>query len=94
MMETITKYRKTDGRTSWGYQYRWDGRQFRKSGFPTKFDASKALGAALVTQQMHDGSPQQWDTCSLAEYIRYWLDNHAALRCAPNTLERYRHCDC
>jgi len=26
----------------------------------------------------------------LAEYFRYWLDNHAALRWEPKTLERYR----
>ena len=39
---------------------------------------------------MHDASPQQWDTRNLAEYIRYWLDNHAALRCGSKTLERYR----
>ena len=90
MKETITKYRKTDGRISWGYQYRWEGRQFTKSGFPTKFDASKALGAALARHQMHDANRHQWDNRNLAEYIRYWLDNHAALRCGPKTLERYR----
>ncbi len=90
MKETITKYRKTDGRLSWGYQYRREGRQFTKSGFPTKFDACKALGGALARHQMHEASPQQWDTRNLAEYIRYWLDNHAALRCGPKTLERYR----
>src|SRR5215471_11343991 len=90
MKETITKYRKMDGRVSWGYQYRWQGLQFTKSGFPTKFEASKALGAALARHQLHDASPQQWDTRNLAEYIRYWLDNPAALRCGPKTLERYR----
>ncbi len=90
MKEMITKYRKTDGRISWGYHYRWEGRQFTKSGFPTKFDASKALGAALARHQMHDANRHQWDNRNLAEYIRYWLDNHAALRCGPKTLERYR----
>jgi len=90
MKETITKYRKTDGRISWGYQYRWEGRQFTKSGFRTKFEASKALGIALARHQLHGARPQQWDTRNLAEYIRYWLDNHAALRCGPKTLERYR----
>jgi integrase len=90
MRETITKYRKTDGRISWGYQYRWEGRQFTKSGFLTRFDASKALGAALARHQMHDTGPHQWDSRNLAEYLRYWLDSHAALRCGPTTLERYR----
>ena len=90
MKETITKYRKTDGRISWGYQYRWEGRQFTKSGFRTKFEASKALGIALARHQLHGARPHQWDNRNLAEYIRYWLDNHAALRCGPKTLERYR----
>ena len=74
MKEKITKYRKADGRISWGYQYRSEGRQFTKSGFPTKFGACKALGAALAKHQMHDSSPQQWDTRSVAEYMRYsWI---------------------
>lgn len=90
MKGTITKYRKTDGRISWGYYYRVGGRPYTKSGFPTKFDASKALDAALARDQTHDAAPQQWDTRNLAEYIRYWLDNHAVLRCGPKTLERYR----
>jgi hypothetical protein len=58
MTETITKYRKTDGRISWGYHYRLEGRQFTKSGFPTKFDASKTLGAALARHPMHDANRQ------------------------------------
>jgi integrase len=90
MKGTITKYRKTDGRISWGYYYKVEGRQYTKSGFPTKFDASKALGAALAKHQDQDTSPRQGDTRTLAEYLRYWLDNHAALRCEPKTLERYR----
>ena len=90
MKGTITKYRKTDGHISWGYHYKLEGRQFTKSGFPTKFDASKALGAALAKHQMNDASPHQWDTRTLAEYIRYWLHNHAALRCGPKTIERYQ----
>jgi hypothetical protein len=47
MRGTITKYRKKDGRISWGYYYKTEGRQFTKSGFGTKFDAAKTLGAAL-----------------------------------------------
>lgn len=29
-------------------------------------------------------------TRTLAEYLGYWLDNHAELRCQPKTLARYR----
>ncbi len=70
MKGTITKYRKTDGHISRGYHYKLEGRQFTKSGFSTKFDASKALGAALAKHQMNDASPHPWDTRTLAEYIR------------------------
>ena len=57
MKGSITKYRKTDGRISWGYYCKIQGRQYTKSGFPTKFDASKALGAALAKHQDPGASP-------------------------------------
>jgi integrase len=87
---TITKYRKKDGRVSWGYYYKTEGRQFTKSGFGTKFDAAKALDAALGNHQNSDGIVREGDTRTLAEYLPYWLERHAALRCQPKTLERYR----
>ena len=90
MNGTITKYRKKDGRISWGYHYKAEGRQFTKSGFPSKFEASKALGAALGRRQDTNGFARKGDTRTLAKYLDYWLDNHAALRCQPKTLERYR----
>jgi len=46
--------------------------------------AARHYRCALIA----DGGPAL--TRSVAEYIRYWLDNHAALRCGPKTLERYR----
>ena len=58
MKGSITKYRKTDGRISWGYYYKVEGRQHTKSGFPTKFDASKELGVALAKHQDHGVSPK------------------------------------
>lgn len=64
------------------------GPQFSQSGFVTKFEASKALGAA--GHQQANGTAHRDDTRTLAEYLDYWLDNHAALRCQPKTLERYR----
>jgi len=66
---TNTNHLKNGGRIS----------QFRKSGFVTKFEASKALRAAM--DQQANGIAHRDDTRTLAEYLNYWLDNHAALRC-------------
>jgi hypothetical protein len=89
MNGSITKYRKKDGRVSWGYYYKAEGRQFTKSGFSTKYDAAKALDAALGNHQDEEGVARKGDTRTLAEYLPYWLERHAALRCQPKTLERY-----
>jgi hypothetical protein len=86
---TITKHRKKNGRISWGYYYRAEGRQYTKCGFATKFEASKALGAAVGKHSDGDGAARRGDSRTMAEYIRYWLDNHAALRRQPKTFERY-----
>jgi hypothetical protein len=87
---TITKYRKKDGRISFGYHCNGEGRQVSRSGFATKSEGPKALGAALGGHQHANGVARKGDTRTLAEYLDYWLDNHAALRCQPKTLERYR----
>ena len=55
MNGTITRYRKKDGRISWGYYFKAEGRQYTKSGFGTKFDAAKALDAALGNYQDESG---------------------------------------
>jgi Phage integrase, N-terminal SAM-like domain len=31
-----------------------------------------------------------WRNPSFTDYFRYWTDEHAARRCAPKTLERYK----
>jgi integrase len=85
---TNTKHLKNDGRISWDYHYKVERLQFRKSGVPTKFEVSKALAAARHQQTKETAHSD--DTRTLAEYLDYWLDNHAALRCQPKTLERYR----
>jgi integrase len=87
---TMTKYRQKDSRISWGYHCKTEGRKVSKSGFATKFEGSKALGAALGRHQDDNGVARKGDTRTLAEYLDYWLDNHATLRCQPKTLERYR----
>jgi hypothetical protein len=85
---THTKHPKNDGRIWWEYHYyKAEGLQFSKPGFVTEFEASKA-GAAR--HQQANGTAHWDDTRTLAEYLDYWLDNHAALRCQPKTLERYR----
>ena len=83
-----TKHLKIDGRISWEYHYKAEGLQLSKSAFVTNLEASKALGAAR--HQQAKGTKHRDDTRTLAEYLVYWLDNHAALRCQPKTLERYR----
>jgi integrase len=85
---TNTKHLKNEGRISREYHYKAEGPQFSQSGFVTKFEAPKALGAA--GHQQANGTAHRDDTRTLAEYLDYWLDNHAALRCQPKTLERYR----
>ena len=88
MNGTNTKHLKNDGRISREYHYKAEGQQFGQSGFVTKFEASKALGPA--TYQQANGTAHRDDTRTLAEYLDYGLDNHAALRCQAKTLERYR----
>lgn len=83
MNGTNTKHLKNDGRISWEYHYKAEDLQFSKSGFVTKFEASNALGAAR--HQQAKGTAHRDDTRTLAEYLDYWLDNHAALRCQPKT---------
>jgi integrase len=95
---SITKYRKKDGRLSWGYYYKIGDDQFTKSGFATKDAAGDALQSAIAkatgtSVAIHaDPSPQssKGDTRTVARYLDYWLDEHAALRCAPTTMELYR----
>jgi integrase len=94
MKGTITKYRKKDGRVSWGYYYKAEGKQFTKSGFETRADARDALDGALgILPPPAMTSPAEpvikGDTRIVSEYLNYWLDEHAALRCSPKTLEEY-----
>jgi integrase len=95
MNGTITKYRKKDGRISWGYYYKTGTEQVTKQGFPTKDDARHALDQALGKNAVVvSGKPQadgvRGDQRTVSAYLTYWLDNHAALRCTPATMENYR----
>jgi integrase len=90
---TITKYRrKKDGRISWGYYFKANGEQFTKGGFDTRDEARKALDKALRrdTAPLPGAPPSATDQRTVGVYFNYWLDNHAALRCEPATMENYR----
>jgi integrase len=106
---TITKYRKKDGRVSWGYYFRDGADQITKSGFGTKDEARNALDAAIANVKGAAPAPSmpvalaidppvegsvtegsKGDTRTVGAYLDYWLDNHAALRCEPTTMEDYR----
>jgi integrase len=96
MTGMITKYPLKSGRISWGYYFKVGTHQFTKQGFPTKDAAAKALRLAL---EKHGVAPPingtttegpRMDPRTLAVYLNYWFDSHAALRCSPATLENYR----
>lgn len=99
MTGTITKYRKKDGRLSWGYWFRLDGKQVTKSGFATKDIAAAELAKAIRSAQglpaighvaRIDGTYEaKGDTRTVKQYLGYWLEAHARLRCAPTTFENY-----
>jgi len=96
MNGTITKHRKKDGRISWGWYLKIGDLQFTKSGFATRDDARAALDKLLAKEAVeapsgapHTAQPRS-DQRTLAVYLGYWLDSHAALRCAPATMENYR----
>jgi integrase len=98
MNGTITRYRKKDGRVSWGYYFKADRKQYTKAGFDTKDAASTALRSAIGgkveapinTSATSDESETRADTRTLTDYLRYWLDEHATLRCQETTMDDYR----
>jgi integrase len=101
MNGSITRYRKKDGRISWGYYYKTEGRQYTKSGFSTKDAANDALRRAIAKERgippathipMPDNSPatSKGDARRVSQYLEYWLDAHASLRCSLKTMEEYR----
>jgi integrase len=105
MKGTITRYRKEDGRISWGYWFRHPAtkNQITKSGFDTRSGAMDALNAALekasgISRSQPTPpaggistaeSAPKGDARMLSEYLDYWRREHAAPRCERKTLERY-----
>jgi integrase len=97
MKGTITKYQRTNGRISWGYYFKMDGRQVLRRGFATKDAAADALALAIdrglpplglcgegpKTEPRRDGQ-------MVSQYLTYWLEEHAvAPRCSGTTVELY-----
>jgi integrase len=68
--------------------------ELSQSGFTTREAAEIALQAA-IDKRAADQVRRQDETrtdCELtfAKYFQLWIDEHAARRCAPKTLERYK----
>jgi integrase len=99
MKGTLTKYRKKDGRVSWGYYFKTTAGQFTKSGYGTRDAAAEALANAIGGEiQPRNGcidaaissSATKREARTLSEYLADWLNSQVEPRCAPKTMERYR----
>ncbi len=81
----ITRRRGVLGGIIWGYEFGDE----KKSGFADQAAATAALAAAIERRAAAEQAPPEHDP-TFAEYIQYWLDEHASRTLAPKTLERYR----
>ena len=82
---TLSRHRDALGTMTWSYSL---GEE-TKSGFAGQGAARTALAAAMERRAAAERVPAEVDP-TFAEYINYWLDEHASRRIAPKTLERYR----
>jgi integrase len=95
---TVTKRARKTGKPSWGYVFDI-GRdesgkrlQSTKSGFRTKTEADAALRIAVAAHEasVEDANnPPPPALPTFAEFFARWMDEHAARRCSPKTLEAY-----
>ncbi len=81
----ITKRRGVLGTLTWGYILGDE----EKNGFADRGAAAAALAEAIERRAAAERAPAEVDP-KFAEFISYWLDEHASRRIAPKTLERYR----
>jgi len=81
----ITKHRGILGTVTWGYIL---GDETKK-GFPDQNAATAALAAAVERRAAAEQTPSEVDP-TFAEYVRYWLAEHASRRVAPKTLQTYQ----
>jgi len=82
---SLSRHRGALGTMTWGYSL---GEE-TKNGFADQGAARTALAAAMERRAAAERVPAEVDP-TFAEYIKYWLDEHASRRIAPKTLERYR----
>jgi integrase len=96
MNGTISKRPLKSGEVRWAYSFfaGWiekDGVRVRdqrtKSGFPSKRAAADALRTAIAETSKAPESPAK--SPRFESFFLHWIDEHAAHRCAPKTLERY-----
>jgi hypothetical protein len=74
------------GRRTWAYVLG----EKTAGGFESRSVAEEALKAEVDRQQAQMQPAASASAPMLAEYFRYWIEEHAARRCAPKTMERYR----
>ena len=66
----------------------------RETGFKSQADAAAALKAAIdkrhSDEERHRNEARAQDALTFNCYFLIWINEHAARRCAPKTIERYR----
>ncbi len=75
----ITEHVDLLGRRTWGYALGDENRGGAEKARMAEIERREAKHVEVVSQEP-----------MFADYFKYWLDEHAARRCAPKTLERYK----
>jgi integrase len=91
MNGTITKRKRSDGRTSWGYVF--DARsdeagkrsQATKSGLPTKREAQDALRIAIGEANAKRNAAAEVNLPTFAAFFERWMTEYVARMCVPKT---------
>jgi hypothetical protein len=92
---TVSKRLNCAGRARWAYVFdlgkdqNGKRRQMTKSGFLTQREAQDALSVAMA--KARNAPPSETpESPAFEAFFTNWVDEHAARRCAPKTIERYR----
>jgi integrase len=92
---TVSKRLNRAGRARWAYVFdlgkgqNGKRQQITKSGFLTQREAQDALSVAMA--EAHNTPPSETpESPAFEAFFANWVDEHAARRCAPKTIERYR----
>ena len=91
----ITHYRGALGTVTWGYILADE----TKNGFPEAADARAALADAIrrraaaeqvaAAATIQAANTEDRTNPKYADFVKYWLENHAARNTSPKTYERY-----